>query len=112
MARGITWQFCRVDRRRLESQNGASMSRRLLLLAALAAPLLAQSREEFWSFLESRARAVTARAFEETASAPVFDRVRARRLEELRDMLGLLPWPERTPLKPVITGTLDRGDYV
>lgn len=88
---------------------------RLAALAALCAAAFAQtpdnSRQEFWDFLESRARAITARAFEETQSAPAFDRVRARRLEELRDMLGLLPWPERTPLRPVITGTLDRSDY-
>lgn len=30
---------------------------------------------------------------------------------ELREMLGLDPWPERTPLKPVITGTIDHGDF-
>lgn len=93
---------------------------RLGALAAFAACAFAQSpndqmlrgKQEFWNYLETRARAVTARAFEETASAPAFDRVRGRRLEELRDMLGLLPWPERTPLKPVVTGTLDRGDYI
>ena len=88
------------------------MSKRCLALVLFAATAFGQSREEFWKYLESRARVVTARAFEETSSAPAFDRVRSRRLEELRDMLGLLPWPERTPLRPVITGTLDRGDYV
>lgn len=30
---------------------------------------------------------------------------------ELREMLGLDPWPERTPLKPVITGTINHGDF-
>lgn len=96
------------------------MCARLVVLAVVASAAFGQSpydemlrgKQEFWDFLEVRARSVTARAFEETASAPVFDRVRTRRLEELRDMLGLLPWPEKTPLKPVITGTLDRGDYV
>src|SRR5690242_2104356 len=87
------------------------MSRRILALALFTSTAFGQSREEFWTYLESRARVVTARAFEETASGQAFDRVRSRRLEELRDMLGLLPWPERTPLRPVITGTLDRGDY-
>src|ERR1044071_2274063 len=94
---------------------GAPMIRRVVRFAAIAAytsSAFAQTPQEFWNYLESRARVVTARAFEETASAPAFDRVRPRRLEELRDMLGLLPWPERTPLHPAITGTLDRGDYV
>jgi cephalosporin-C deacetylase-like acetyl esterase len=89
-------------------------SLRLATLVVFSAAALAQtvdSQQEFWNFLETRARAITARAFEETQSAPAFDRVRSRRLEELRDMLGLLPWPERTPLRPVITGTLDQGDY-
>jgi dienelactone hydrolase len=30
---------------------------------------------------------------------------------ELREMLGLDPWPERTPLNPVVTGTIDHGDF-
>ena len=32
--------------------------------------------------------------------------------EELRDMLGLLPWPERTPLQPEITGVLEQDGIV
>lgn len=31
---------------------------------------------------------------------------------QLQDMLGLLPWPERTDLKPVITGRLEREEFV
>ena len=97
----------------------SSTTLRMAALAAVGVSVFGQTpyddmlrgKQEFWDFLETRARAVTARAFEETASAGAFDRVRPRRLEELRDMLGLLPWPDRTPLKPVITGTLDRGDY-
>jgi ferredoxin len=30
----------------------------------------------------------------------------------MRDMLGLLPWPNRTPLNVQIRGTLDEGSYV
>ncbi len=32
--------------------------------------------------------------------------------QEYLYMLGLWPQPEKTPLKPTVTGTLDRGDYV
>ncbi|MCP5519206.1 MAG: acetylxylan esterase [Verrucomicrobiales bacterium] len=35
----------------------------------------------------------------------------AARRAELRDMLGLDPWPERTPLRPRITGRIDREDF-
>ena len=31
--------------------------------------------------------------------------------QQLREMLGLDPLPERTPLKPVVTGTLDHDDF-
>ncbi len=31
---------------------------------------------------------------------------------QLREMLGLAPWPERGDLKPVITGRLEREDFV
>jgi dienelactone hydrolase len=30
---------------------------------------------------------------------------------QLQEMLGLLPWPERTDLKPVITGKLEQEDF-
>lgn len=57
------------------------------------------------------ARAITARAAEELASPERWESVRARRLEEMRDMLGLLPWPARTPLNVKVTGILDKGTY-
>lgn len=35
-----------------------------------------------------------------------------QRREQWREMLGLSPLPERTPLNATVTGTLERGDYV
>ena len=35
---------------------------------------------------------------------------RPRLQTELREMLGLAPWPEKTPLDPVITGQIDEED--
>lgn len=35
-----------------------------------------------------------------------------QRREQWREMLGLSPLPERSPLQATVTGTLDRGDYV
>src|SRR6185503_10925898 len=38
---------------------------------------------------------------------------RAERVRrQIRVSLGLWPWPNRTPLNPVIHGAMDRGDYV
>lgn len=31
---------------------------------------------------------------------------------QLQEMLGLFPWPEKTPLQPVITGTVEHTDFV
>ncbi|NUQ62525.1 MAG: acetylxylan esterase [Pirellulales bacterium] len=36
----------------------------------------------------------------------------AQRRERWREMLGLSPLPERTPLEATVTGVLERGDYV
>ncbi|MDW8354340.1 MAG: alpha/beta hydrolase [Bryobacterales bacterium] len=98
------------------------MSGWLLLLVLLAAAedppsetawqRMLDSRAQVRRWLERQARAVTDRAAAEIASQETWEPLRARRREELRDMLGLLPWPERSPLNPQITGRLDRGSYV
>ena len=62
--------------------------------------------------LERMARAITDRAAEEIRSRESWEKLRARRTGEMRDMLGLLPWPKRTPLNVRVTGKIDKGDYV
>ena len=85
-------------------------------------PLLAQSDEaafrrmqssklQVTEYLINRASAITRKASIELASRESWEPVRAKRLDEMRDMLGLLPWPTRTPLNVQITGKLDKGDY-
>ena len=71
-----------------------------------------ESRQQVTAYLERAARAITDRAAAEIRSRETWERVRARRLEEMRDMLGLLPWPKRTPLNVRITGKFDQGDYI
>jgi cephalosporin-C deacetylase-like acetyl esterase len=97
----------------------------LLLLPAtvlVSLPLLAQLPDAPWramlesgaqvrTYLERAARSLTDRAAGEIASPAAWDKVRQQRGEELRDSLGLLPWPARTPLNARVTGVLDRGDY-
>ena len=65
------------------------------------------SEQQTSQALARAARAVTNAAGAEIRSAESWEAVREKRWEEMRDMLGLLPWPERTPLNPQITGTLD-----
>ncbi len=92
-----------------------------LLLFAFLLPAAAQqdapwqrmleSKRQVTAYLERAAQSITDRAAGELRDAAAWEKVRAQRVEEMRDMLGLLPWPERTPLAVRITGILDKGDY-
>ena len=95
---------------------------RLLLLLLAAASAFAQSDENAFrrmqeskrqvtAYLVRRAQAVTDAAARELESRESWEKARPRRLEEMRDMLGLLPWPPRTPLNARVTATLDKGAY-
>lgn len=97
------------------------MTRRVLLFAfvpclAAAADEAAlrrmhESQEQVQAWLVREARHLTDQAKAEIRSKEAWSKVREQRLTELRDMLGLLPWPKRTPLNVRITGTLDKGSY-
>ena len=69
------------------------------------------SKQQVTEYLVRQARAITDRAAGEIRSVETWDKARERRREEMRDMLGLLPWPRRTALRAQITGVLDKGDY-
>src|SRR4051812_1799736 len=97
------------------------IARRSFLSAAFAAPFLdaqsrpaapIDSRQQVATYLQRAARAITDRAAAEIASRDTWEKLRPRRLTEMRDMLGLLPWPRRTPLNVRITGKLDQGNYI
>ena len=96
-------------------------SRVVPLLFALAAAAqtgdeayrrMLESKEQVTADLVRQARAITDRAEQEILSVAAWEKQKPRRLEEMRDMLGLLPWPKRTPLNVQIRGTLDEGSYV
>ncbi len=70
------------------------------------------SKQEFRTSLEREAQRITRAATDELADPVRWEAVRAQRLEEMRDMLGLLPWPARTPLNVRVTGVLDKGSYL
>jgi cephalosporin-C deacetylase-like acetyl esterase len=69
------------------------------------------SKKQVQAWLEREARRLTDKAAAEVASTAAWDKVKEQRVREMRDMLGLLPWPERRPLNVRITGTLDKGAY-
>jgi cephalosporin-C deacetylase-like acetyl esterase len=70
-----------------------------------------ESKRQVTTYLERAALRLTNKAAVELASRESWEKLRAKRVEEMRDMLGLLPWPARTPLKVRVTGTLDKGTY-
>ncbi len=91
----------------------------LLLLATAVALAQAnpyermlESRAQVMSYLKAEARKVTDRAGDELVNRRSWEAVAAVRRREMRDMLGLEPPPPKTALNPVVTGTIDRGDYV
>jgi len=94
----------------------------VVVALATLGPLVGQQENADWQRMEESgrqtrqalvrlAREITDRAATEIASAESWERVRKQRLEEMKDMLGLLPWPERTPLGARVTGKLDRDSY-
>jgi dienelactone hydrolase len=72
---------------------------------------MVESKKTVSEYLNRRARAITDRAGAEVSDRATWEKVREQRREELRDMLGLLPWPARTPLNVKITGKIDGGEY-
>jgi cephalosporin-C deacetylase-like acetyl esterase len=72
---------------------------------------MVDSKKAVSDYLNRAARVITDRAGAEVSDRETWEKVRDERREELRDMLGLLPWPARTPLNVRITGTIDRGDF-
>ncbi|HXK61388.1 MAG TPA: acetylxylan esterase [Acidobacteriota bacterium] len=92
------------------------------LILALTVTLFAQpadvafrrmqaSKTQTMAALERQARAITEASSREIQTRQSWEAVKEKRLEEMRDMLGLLPWPERSPLNIRITGTLEQPGY-
>ncbi|MFO7905986.1 MAG: acetylxylan esterase [Pirellulaceae bacterium] len=57
------------------------------------------------------ARQVSSSSLAEPLPPAQWEATLKRRREMWREMLGLLPLPERAPLEATVTGVLDRGDY-
>jgi cephalosporin-C deacetylase-like acetyl esterase len=70
-----------------------------------------REREAVTAYLVHAARSLTDAANAEIRTREDWERVREQRRLELRDSLGLLPWPRRTPLNLRITGIVDQQAY-
>jgi dienelactone hydrolase len=70
-----------------------------------------RGREAVTAYLIHAARSITDAATAEIRTREDWEKVREQRLVEMRDSLGLLPWPERTALNLKITGVLDQPTY-
>ena len=70
------------------------------------------SQKQVSAYLQREARRLTDRAAQEFSSRETWEKVRETRRREMRDMLGLDPLPPRSPLHPLISGRIDRPDYV
>ncbi|MEN6607808.1 MAG: acetylxylan esterase [Bryobacteraceae bacterium] len=70
-----------------------------------------EGRNQLRDFLVRTGSFITERACDEIRSQSSWEKLRTARLLELREMLGLLPWPKKTPLNPIITEVVDKGAY-
>ena len=68
-------------------------------------------KQQVRDYLAAEARRVTDLAAREIASREPWERLREQRRQEMLDMLGLDPLPERTPLNVQITGKIDQPEY-
>jgi dienelactone hydrolase len=63
-------------------------------------------------YLAAETQRLSAKFLDGAATPEVWAKVRPRLKQEFLYMLGLDPWPEKTPLRATVTGTLDGGDVV
>src|SRR6267378_348637 len=80
-------------------------------VAAHAQETAARRPEMVIEHLKKTAAAISDHSLSDVRSLDDWKRQRPALRGELLYMLGLDPLPERTPLKPQITGTLTRPDY-
>jgi dienelactone hydrolase len=66
----------------------------------------------FDRYLQRRVAELSGTAWQKEITRENWPAVQARMRGELQGMLGLAPWPERTPLQPVITGTIESDGYL
>src|SRR5258705_13638529 len=71
----------------------------------------AQRHEAATNHLKKVAAEISARCLSDVRSFDDWEKQRPERRRQLLEMLGLDPLPQRTPLKALITGRLEREQY-
>lgn len=84
----------------------------LLTTLTAAAQARAADPPPLADYFRAEVARIEARPLAGIASADAWRAARPELQRKLRGMLGLDPWPGRTPLKASITGTVDRPDFV
>ncbi len=82
------------------------------LLGLLQAAALAEDFSTLYGTARQQARLISSNSLARPLPAETWQATLATRREQWREMLGLSPLPERTPLNARVTGQLQRGDYV
>ncbi len=84
----------------------------LLVGTAAAAERASLKLTPGWNaFFAAEIARIEASGLAQAANLTQWEAERERRRQELLEMLGLQPMPERTELSPVVTGTLEREDF-
>ncbi|OWK38368.1 alpha/beta hydrolase family protein [Fimbriiglobus ruber] len=83
-----------------------------LLAPAADLPVPAKADEAIHQYLAAETARLSAGFMGGAKTKADWEAKRPKLKEQFLDMLGLWPLPEKTPLKAVVTGTLERGDVV
>lgn len=81
-------------------------------LMGAAAPVRGEDFTTLYGAARAQARQISQASLAVPYAPAVWSASLAERREQWREMLGLSPLPERTPLNAQVTGILERGDYV
>lgn len=84
----------------------------LFCCSLLVASASAMAGETIYDSVCQEAQFVSRASLAEPLPPAQWKATLAERREKWREMLGLSPLPERTPLQATVTGVLERGDYV
>ena len=94
----------------------ASISSHLLLVLASASAaqfqLLSPADHALARYFEAETASIESQCLATTNSVDSFKANRERFRQQLQEMLGLDPMPLRSDLKPVMTGTVERDNFV
>lgn len=68
--------------------------------------------QKIQAYLQHEAQMIETDFLGEMQSAEEWNKIRPRLVREYYDMLGLWPFPDKTPLHATVTRTLERGEYL